>query len=420
MIRRSVIVKVVIFAVVTVLGVSYTAVKYVRIGDGLLNSSKTVYVDMDAAGGIFPNSEVTYRGVPVGRVTSVKARDNYSGVRMGLLINSGPEVPNDLDVVIANGSAIGEQYVDLQPRRRTGPYLKDGELIKDDKPTLPIETATLLMNLDQLVNSVPKDDLQTVISELGTAFAKTGPDLQRIIDASHALLTEASAALPQTIALLRDGRTVLDTQNDQASAIAEFAKHLASFTAQLRASDSDLRGALELGIPAAAQLTGLVDSVSATLPMLLGNLVNVGQVAALHVNDIKQVLIVYPYLVAASFTTFPGNGTTVFGVPMNQNGMPPACTQGYPPPSTQRVPEDTTQRTPYPYNAFCQAPGDSPDGTSVRGTRNAPGNRSNATINNTAVTTNNYRVASTGGQQRIMGDNSWQWLLAGPMGAGSD
>jgi phospholipid/cholesterol/gamma-HCH transport system substrate-binding protein len=416
MIRRAVIVKVVIFAIVTVLGVTYTAVKYMRIGNGLLHTTKTVYVDLSDAGGIFPSGEVTYRGVPVGRVSSVKARANYSGVRMALLIDRGPKIPDDLDVVIANGSAIGEQYVDLQPRRRGGPYLANGDVIEQERTKQPIQTAELLLNLDRLVNSVPQRDLQTVITELGAAFSQTGPDLQRIIDASHALLTTASANLPQTIQLLRDGRTVLDTQNAEGSAIAEFARHLASFTAQLRSSDGDLRGALENGIPAALQLSGLVDDVSATLPVLLGNLVNVGQVTAVHVNDLKQVLIVYPYLVAASFTAFPGDGTVRFGVPLNQTGVPPACTVGYPDPSTQRLPEDTTERTPYPYSAFCK---DKMNTSAVRGTRNAPANRPGATSNRT-MAAQNYRVASTGGQKRIMGDSSWQWLLVGPMGAGSD
>jgi phospholipid/cholesterol/gamma-HCH transport system substrate-binding protein len=144
-----------------------------------------------------------------------------------------------------------------------------------------------------------------------------------------------------------------------------------------------------------------------------------------HVNDIKQVLILYPYLVAASFTTFPGDGRVTFGVPMNQNGMPPACTDGYPPVSSQRLPEDTTQRKVYPFNAFCKAPHNSADGTAVRGTRNAPANRpattaSDASVAKDDLSPRSYRVASTGGQERIMGDNSWQWLLLGPMGAGSD
>ena len=417
MIRRSVIVKVIIFAVVTVLGVTYTAVRYVRVGNGLLHSTKTVYVDLDDAGGIFPNGEVTYRGVPVGRVGKIKLTDNHDGVSMALLIDRGPPIPSDVDVVIANGSAIGEQYVDLQPRRSGAPYLKDGDKISRDHTTQPVSTARLLVSLDRLVTSVPKGDLQTVIKELGLAFAQTGPDLQRIIDASHTLLTAGNASLPQTIKLLEDSRTVLNTQRAESSAIAAFAHSLASLTAQLRISDPDLRGVLDTGIPASLEIGGLVTDVSETLPVLLGNLVNVGQVTALHVNDLKQVLILYPYLVAASFTVFPGDGTVRFGVPMNQDGTPPACQQGYPAPSTQRPPEVTTIRSPYPYNAYCKAAPTGPE--AIRGGRNAPANRAARSGSNDAAAPQSYRVASTGGQQRVMGDSSWQWLLVGPMGDAS-
>jgi phospholipid/cholesterol/gamma-HCH transport system substrate-binding protein len=419
MIQRSVIVKVVIFAIVTVLGVTYTAVRYVRVGSGLLRTTTTVYVDLEDAGGIFPNAEVTYRGVPVGRVGTITLTDNHDGVTMALLIDRARNIPNDVDIVIANGSAIGEQYVDLQPHRAAGPYLKTGDTIPRDRTTQPVSTAKLLLGLDKLVNSVPKDDLNTVITELGLAFAETGPDLQRIIDASHALLTAAQANLPQTVRLLEDSRTVLDTQRVEGSAIAAFSRNLASLTKQLRVSDSDLRGVLDNGVPAALQLSGLVEDVSATLPVLLGNLVHVGQVAAVHVNDLKQVLILYPYLVAASFTVFPGDGTVRFGVPMNQTGIPPACTVGYPDPSTfQRPPEDTKTRAPYPFNSYCKALPTGPE--AIRGTRNAPANRANRTSSNDVMPAKNYRVASTGGQQRVMGDSSWQWLLVGPMGDASE
>ncbi len=69
------------------------------------------------SGGIFAGAQVTYRGIPVGKVGKLEFKDN--GVRATLDIeNSAPKISSDVLAVVANKSAIGEQFVDLQPRRQ--------------------------------------------------------------------------------------------------------------------------------------------------------------------------------------------------------------------------------------------------------------------------------------------------------------
>src|SRR5690606_34096000 len=129
--------------------------------------------------------------------------------------------------------------VDLQPDRRGGPYLEDGSVIPRNRTKLPITATQLLLNLDKLVNSVDKDDLTTVISELDAAFSGTGPALQALIDNGNAFVGAATENLGPTTRLIEDGRVVLDTQLDSADSIRTFTSRLASLTAQLNESDPD-------------------------------------------------------------------------------------------------------------------------------------------------------------------------------------
>ncbi len=72
------------------------------------------------SGGIFTNAEVTYRGVPVGRVGDLTLTQD--GVSVALMIDdSAPQIPASAKAVVANRSAIGEQYVDLQPDTTRAP-----------------------------------------------------------------------------------------------------------------------------------------------------------------------------------------------------------------------------------------------------------------------------------------------------------
>ena len=59
-----------VFALVGLLGIGYVAVRYVGLGDQL-TGRYTVYADFTHSGGIFEGASVNYRGVPVGRVESV-------------------------------------------------------------------------------------------------------------------------------------------------------------------------------------------------------------------------------------------------------------------------------------------------------------------------------------------------------------
>ncbi|MGW4801873.1 MlaD family protein [Nonomuraea sp. NPDC004297] len=59
--------RLVALAVVGVLAVSYTLVRYARVGADLFDPAYRVTVELADAAGLFDNSEVTYRGVAIGR-----------------------------------------------------------------------------------------------------------------------------------------------------------------------------------------------------------------------------------------------------------------------------------------------------------------------------------------------------------------
>ncbi|GAA4907393.1 MlaD family protein [Streptomyces coeruleoprunus] len=398
MITRTVKAQLVAFATVTALGVSYVAAQYTGLADRILDRGYTVRADFAASGGIYPGAEVTYRGVPVGRVGELELRGR-DGVSVALDLEDDARIPSDTVAVVANRSAVGEQYVDLQPRTRGGPYLADGSTIPRGSTRVPVPATDLILSVDRLVRSVDKKDLKVTVDELGAAFAGTGPHLSRLVDSGNALVESATDALPETVALIEDSRKVLKTQTDKGSAIKSFSRDLALLTAQLKASDGDLRALIGNGTPAAQELDALFRANRPHLPLLLGNLISGGQITMARLPGVEQMLVTFPVVVAGSYTVIPGDGTTHFGMVLNADD-PPACRQGY---GTQwRDPSDTSDR-PANTSARCTAPRGGE--TSVRGAQNVPG----------ASPTRPVRIGSTGGEQNMFGKDSWQWLLVGPM-----
>ncbi|NYG06353.1 phospholipid/cholesterol/gamma-HCH transport system substrate-binding protein [Phycicoccus badiiscoriae] len=374
MIRRTVKIQLVAFLLLTLVTVSVLSARYVGLYDQVAGGQYHVAADFEQSGGIFVGSEVTYRGVTVGRVDDLKL--SKDGVLVDAKIQRGVVIPKDTKVVVENRSAVGEQYLDFQPRSDGGPSLKNGDTIARKDTAYPLRVDTLLLNLDQTVNSVNKQDLRTVVDELGTGFADGGQDLQRLIDSGDKLTRSATEALPQTIKLIDDGRIVLDTQRDTAGNVKVFAKNFADLSETLKSSDGDLRLILDRGVVASKELETLIRDNRGNLAALLANLITVGQVTTARVDGIRQLLVTYPDVVAGGYTVVPGDGTAHFGLALAHD--PPVCTQGYQ--GTPRRSPNQTSDIKANTSARCTAPRGS--ATSVRGAQNAPGPQSstNSTV----------------------------------------
>jgi phospholipid/cholesterol/gamma-HCH transport system substrate-binding protein len=426
MITRRTKLQLAIFALITMVGVAYVGARYARLDRLFFDDTYRVAAHFAESGGIFEGAQVSYRGVTVGQVGELELTDE--GVDVLLDIDKDTEeIPADAKAVVANRSAVGEQYVDLQPQTKQGPFLGEGDEIALAMTETPIPTTKLLVDLDTTVNSVNKESLTTVVSEMGKAFNGTGRDLGQIIDTSNSFIRTANDNFDMTTALLEDGNTVLTTQLDKASAIRSFAKDLSSFSDTLVRSDKDLRAVIENGSATADQLRTFLEENQVDLGELINNLVTTGEVTGRHIDGTEMILVVYPYVVAGGYTVVdkdPRSGLydAHFGLIMTQE--PHVCTAGYDQ-GERRSPQDGSNK-PMNENARCTEPAST---SNARGGQHAPGragaayrapvvgtyDRETKTVDLGADVPN---VTYSGGAALTFGEESWKWLLLGPLSSG--
>lgn len=358
-------VKLLAFGLIATLSVGYAGAKYAGLDRLFGPRGYVVTAQLADSGGIFVNAEVTYRGVAVGRVTGMRLDDQ--GVAVDLDIDSGsPSIPADTQAVVADRSAVGEQYVDLRPNHETGPYLQNGSVIQRDKTSLPVTPDTVLTNLDKFVSSVDPSSLRTVVDETYDAFAGTGPDLQQLLDTAGSLTSTATENLPQTTRLLSDGRTVLATQERQSQNITSLATGLRRIAEQLKTSDPDLRKVID----ETPQLADDVDNILAVsgtdLGVLIANLLTTVQITAVRTDAIEEELVALP-VISAFTRSVTSNGEGHLGLVLNFFD-PHSCTKGYE--TTNQRPANDTSEAPANTQAYCAEPPGS--ATDVRGAQNAP------------------------------------------------
>lgn len=336
MITKATKAQLIAFAILTVVGAAYVGGKYAQVDRLVVSRTYPVVVQLKDSGGIFATADVTYRGYSVGRVKEMAF--NADGVQAILAIeNDAVKIPDDVIAVVANKSAIGEQYIDLAPQRSGPPYLKANSVIPTDKTRVPIDTTELLTNIDNLVHSVPPQDLNTVVSELGASFAGTGSDLRTLLDNTAAFIDQASENLGVTRQLINNSATVLNTQVASGSYIRAWARDLALLSDTLVASDPDLRKLIGPGATAVSTIDTIFSANSEDLSAIIADLT--GPTRDLNANKpgLEIALLLYPYMVQGSFTVLTPhteNGTIVynanFGLPGGALGggavSPPVCT----------------------------------------------------------------------------------------------
>ena len=303
MITRRTRVQLIVFALITVIGVTYVGARYARLDRLFLDRTYTVVAHFPESGGIFAGGEVTYRGVRIGQVSELELTEDRSGVDVHLEIDNGwDEIPADTLAVVGNRSAVGEQYVELQPQRDGGPFLTDGSEIAEAATRTPIATEKLLEDVSTTVASVDREALRTTVHELGLAFNGTGEDLQQIIDTGNSFIQTADANFEVTTALIRDANTVLRTQVGSESALRSFATNLSSFSTALAGADKDLRRVIDSGSFTADQLRTFLEDNEVEIAELLNNVITTGEVVVRNIPGIKVLLIAYPWVLEGSFT----------------------------------------------------------------------------------------------------------------------
>lgn len=370
MLTRFVRNQLVVFAIASVIGVGTMVFGYLQAPVLLGIGRISVKLQLPSTGGLYQFSNVTYRGVEVGKVTDI--RPVRGGAEVMMSLKTSPKIPADLQANVRSVSAVGEQYVDLVPRTDSGPYLENGSIISADNASLPKPVGPMLDQMNTLVDSIPTGKLGVLLDESFKALNGTGNDLGALFESSSQLAAELNGVADSTRSLIEHSSPLLDGQVHSVDAIREWARSLAGITEQVAVRDPEVRTILRTGSGAADEASRLLDQVRPTLPVLLANLTTVGQIGLTYHASIEQLLVLLPPYLAAtqsygsSLNNPTGMALAEFTLTL---GDPPACSVGFLPPSSWRSPSDLSD-VDTPDGLYCKLPQDSPIG--VRGARNYP------------------------------------------------
>lgn len=343
-------------AMTLVVGVAYLLVGALRVNP--TRSTYQITISLPDSGGLLANQDVSVRGVPVGRIESL--RITGTGVDAVANIRSTVKIPAASAVRVSGLSAAGEQYIDFEPPSSAGPFLSAGSVVSRDRATTPIPISQLLADADGMLAQTDTRKLELIKKEL--SLSNEGPQkLTDIVDGGSFLLSTLDSVLPQTVSLLKSSRIALTMLSDVNNGLAATSDNLDKVLKGINPMIGGYRRLVDQAPGMLSAVDGLFDDNSDTMVGLLGNLVTAAQLLYIRTPALN-----------ALFPNYRGSTVEAIGTAIREDGLWAtvdiypryACEYGTPrrPPSHADYPE------PFLYG-YCR---DTDQSVLVRGAANAP------------------------------------------------
>ncbi|BBY06568.1 virulence factor Mce family protein [Mycobacterium noviomagense] len=358
----------ILFSILTAIAIVVLGVYYLRLPTLAGIGQYTLKADLPSSGGLYRTSNVTYRGITIGKVTDVQPTE--SGAQATMSIDSRYKIPRDATANVHSVSAVGEQYLDLVSTGNSRQYFSNGDTIT--KGTVPAEIGPALDTANRGLEVLPKDKIGTLLDETAQAVGGLGPSLQRLVDATQAITSDFNTNIRDVNDIIQHSGPILESQVNSGNAIERWARNLNNLGAQAAENDQHLQSVLRQAAPTADQVNEVFNDVRESLPQTLANLEIVLEMLKRYHSGVEQALVFLPQGASiAQAVAAPSERDGRLSLPLALSiNQPPPCLTGFLPASEWRSAADTSL-LPLPEGIYCRIPKETP-ANAVRGSRNIP------------------------------------------------
>ena len=177
-----------VFFVMIVAFIVYMASVGIRISPPAYRTALSM--DVPDINNLVVGSNVLLRGVPVGKVTGIDASTTAATIHF--YFDGRYQVPEDSDIRLDNLSALGESYIELEPRSSNAPMLRDGQRLAPKSVKQPPSISELGVSVVRVLNQLDPKQFSRVVGELDAGLPDPGPVLPNLAHASLLLRNTAA------------------------------------------------------------------------------------------------------------------------------------------------------------------------------------------------------------------------------------
>lgn len=280
----------VVISLVILFALVFGTIELVRLANGDFAGDYSLSGTFPRAGeGLHAGSAVVFRGVQVGRVSTVSLYQNEA--KVNVLIEPSFKVPAASTATIQPVNLFGAEQVSIsspQGNSDAGPYLSPGANFAHARSS--DELGDLFAAATPLLNQINTNDLSTVLGELAQASQGEGPKIAAGIDAG----TQLAGLLDRT---LNAQILALDSFARFTNAIAPAAGDLNNLNTQINAGlpgfnaeEADYQNLINTLVPFSDRLASLLATYHPDIATILTSGDNVSRVLLAQQDTIGQVI----------------------------------------------------------------------------------------------------------------------------------
>ncbi len=171
------------------------------------------------------DARVLLRGIPVGKVTGLESTPEQATIHF--YVQDQYKIPRDSEIRLENLSALGESYIEIEPRRSSGPFWKNGDILATEQVKMPHSISELGASVTRVLNEMNPDELSRFVAEADAALPDVNSVLPNLANASLLLRNttadlhgQGREVLTNVETLLQNAEWVGPTLADSASSVA--------------------------------------------------------------------------------------------------------------------------------------------------------------------------------------------------------
>jgi phospholipid/cholesterol/gamma-HCH transport system substrate-binding protein len=248
--------------------------------------------------GIFVGDVVSILGVPVGKIESIEPQPEF--VKIGFWYESRYTVPASARAVILSPSLVTARVIQLTPAYSSGPVMKDGSTIPQERTAVPLEWDDLRQQLEKLV-AMMKPTEPGGTSPLGAAVTTAADNLRgqgaTIRDSIIKLATAVTAISDHSDDLFGSVKNVavlVSALETSGELMRQLNANLASVTDVLSNEPNEIGRAVVALRGVASEVQSFVADNRDTLGTTSDKLAAVSTAVNASLDDIKQTLHIAP------------------------------------------------------------------------------------------------------------------------------
>ncbi|GAA3204207.1 MCE family protein [Actinocorallia longicatena] len=267
---RRVILNLVVFAVLGLVLTTW-AIRNVLHFDPL-SKPYVITAEFASSPGLQPNFDVTYLGVAVGTIKSVRL--DGPKVVVGLSIDKGTRIPGSVHAMAGPKSAIGEPFIDLEPPagQAGAEPLRPGATIPLDRTAVAQSYGDLFASVNKAINGLDPGNLRIVTRELALGLDGRGDSLRQTVDGASRLTRTFASDTSTLDDLIGNVATLTGVLSDHRGSLGTGITGTAQLTGALAEIDDSLRSLRDTGPGLLAKTASLLNRSDPALRCLLGTL----------------------------------------------------------------------------------------------------------------------------------------------------